>query len=122
MRKAGLAEAGEFSTENLVFKILRNKGLIDKLADYYNHLIDKGLSLEEEEDERDDPWEELGYTKHVPKVAPKETGRRTQLILNVPYSQREAAKKMGAKFDAGIRKWYIMVTNEDLPKIPSAWR
>ena len=33
MRKAGLTRAGEWSTENLVFKILRNLGLIDQVAD-----------------------------------------------------------------------------------------
>ena len=31
MRKAGLAEAGEFSVENLAFKMLRNQGYIDML-------------------------------------------------------------------------------------------
>ena len=33
MRKAGLARAGEWSVENLVFKILRNLGLIDQITD-----------------------------------------------------------------------------------------
>ena len=33
MRKAGLAKEGEFSVENLVFKKLRNEGVIGKLMD-----------------------------------------------------------------------------------------
>ena len=33
MRKEGLAERGEFSVENLVFKKLRNEGYIEKLID-----------------------------------------------------------------------------------------
>ena len=47
MRKAGLADKGEFSVENLVFKKLRNEGLIGKLMDVKKEGIDKELSLEE---------------------------------------------------------------------------
>lgn len=47
MRKSGLASEGEFSVENLVFKKLRNEGLIGKLMDIKKEGIDKELSLEE---------------------------------------------------------------------------
>lgn len=47
MRKSGLASEGEFSVENLVFKKLRNEGLIGKLMDIRKEGIDKELSLEE---------------------------------------------------------------------------
>ena len=46
MRKAGLERAGEWSTENLVFKELRRQGLIDQLADRIRELEDQSLSLE----------------------------------------------------------------------------
>lgn len=46
MRKAGLAEAGEFCTENLAFKKLRNEGCMDKLRQIKKEQIDKQLSLE----------------------------------------------------------------------------
>jgi hypothetical protein len=46
MRNAGLGKFGEFSFENLVFKELRNKGYIDKLADHILKLQDKSLTLE----------------------------------------------------------------------------
>ena len=46
MRKAGLAEAGEFCTENLAFKKLRNEGCMDKLRQLKKEQIDKQLSLE----------------------------------------------------------------------------
>ena len=46
MRKAGLAEAGEFCTENLTFKKLRNEGCMDKLRQLKKEKIDKQLSLE----------------------------------------------------------------------------
>ena len=47
MRKAGLEKAGEWSTENLVFKILRNVGMIDKLTQEIKDLEDEELSLEQ---------------------------------------------------------------------------
>lgn len=47
MRKAGLERAGEWSTENLVFKILRNLGLIDEVAEKIRELEDQELSLEQ---------------------------------------------------------------------------
>lgn len=48
MRKAGLERAGEWSTENLVFKILRNLGLIDQITDKIRELEDSELSLEQQ--------------------------------------------------------------------------
>jgi hypothetical protein len=47
MRKAGLTRAGEWSTENLVFKIIRNLGLIDQIAEKIRELEDQELSLEQ---------------------------------------------------------------------------
>ena len=46
MRKAGLNEVGEFSTENLAFKKLRDNGYLDKLRQMKKEKIDKQLSLE----------------------------------------------------------------------------
>jgi hypothetical protein len=46
MRKAGLERAGEWSVENLVFKQLRNIGVIDQLTDKIRDLEDRELSLE----------------------------------------------------------------------------
>ena len=47
MRKAGLERAGEWSVENLVFKILRNLGLIDQITEKIRELEDQELSLEQ---------------------------------------------------------------------------
>lgn len=49
MRQAGLEEAGEFSTNNLVFKTLRNNGYLDKLMTSRTNQYDRELSVEEEE-------------------------------------------------------------------------
>ncbi len=48
MRKAGLTRAGEWSVENLVFKILRNLGLIDRISEKIRELEDQQLSLEQQ--------------------------------------------------------------------------
>ena len=45
MRQSGLEEKGEFSTENLVFKILRNNGYLKKLVDLKEDYLTKKLSL-----------------------------------------------------------------------------
>ena len=47
MRKSGLEEGGEFSVENLVFKKLRDNGVIGKLMKIKKEKVDKELSLEE---------------------------------------------------------------------------
>ena len=47
MRKSGLERAGEWSVENLVFKIVRNLGLIDQITDKIRELEDQELSLEQ---------------------------------------------------------------------------
>jgi ATP-binding cassette subfamily B protein len=47
MRKEGLAETGEWGAENIAYKTLRNKGLIDALSNHIRHLQDKELSLEQ---------------------------------------------------------------------------
>jgi len=44
MRQAGLDKSGEFSTENLTFKLLRSTGYINKLRDTVTQLTDKELS------------------------------------------------------------------------------
>jgi len=49
MRKAGLARTGEWSVENLVFKILRNLGVIDAITEKIRELEDSELSLEQQD-------------------------------------------------------------------------
>lgn len=47
MRKAGLEKNGEFSTENIVYKMLRNQGWIERLQDHITDLQDNELSIEQ---------------------------------------------------------------------------
>lgn len=55
MRKAGLDEAGEFSPENLAYKILRTRGLTKQLFDRIIELKDQQLSVESVEPDVDQP-------------------------------------------------------------------
>jgi hypothetical protein len=45
MRRAGLDSGGEFSVENLAFKVLRNMKYLDKLSKAYHQQQDDQLSL-----------------------------------------------------------------------------
>lgn len=44
-RTCGLEKGGEYSNENLVFKVLRRNGYIDKLMNFENNVVDKELSI-----------------------------------------------------------------------------
>jgi len=46
-RQSGLSSGGEYSTENLTFKVLRRLGYMDKLADLQNTVTDQQLSVKE---------------------------------------------------------------------------
>jgi len=45
-RKTALTTGGELNTDNLVFKVLRNSGAIQKIRDVLNTLYDQELTLE----------------------------------------------------------------------------
>lgn len=47
-RKAGLEKGGEYSTENLVFKMLRNGGHLENLSNLKQMAYDREMSIEEE--------------------------------------------------------------------------
>lgn len=46
-RQAGLDKSGEFSAENIVFKILRAQGFVDRLKTHANTIYDKDMTLNE---------------------------------------------------------------------------
>jgi hypothetical protein len=50
MRSSGLKKIGEFSLENLIFKELRNRGVIDRMTKYLQSRLDQKLSLTENYD------------------------------------------------------------------------
>jgi hypothetical protein len=48
IRKAGLEQGGEFSIENIAYKVLRAKGFIEQLRQHIYKLQDRALSLREQ--------------------------------------------------------------------------
>lgn len=50
LRKAGLEKEGEFSVENIAFKVLRAKGWINRLREHQYDLENMALSLENKND------------------------------------------------------------------------
>lgn len=46
-RQSGLDAGGEYSVENLVFKVLRNTGYLEKMVDLKNNYLQNELSLDE---------------------------------------------------------------------------
>lgn len=46
-RQSGLDKSGEFSTENIVFKVLRNTGYLEKMVEIKNDYLTQELSLNE---------------------------------------------------------------------------
>ena len=46
-RTCGLQDKGEYSSENLVFKILRRNGYLEKLRGATHKILDKGLSMKQ---------------------------------------------------------------------------
>jgi pyrimidine deaminase RibD-like protein len=52
MRRAGLDSGGEFSVENLAFKVVRNLGYLDRLSKAYHTTQDREFSMESVDDYR----------------------------------------------------------------------
>jgi hypothetical protein len=46
MRGSAIQKGGEFSIENLAFKEIRNRGLLEKFSDYIRSVEDQELSLD----------------------------------------------------------------------------
>jgi len=104
-RKAGLEAAGEFSPENLSWKALRSKGIVDKLYKHRDRLHSDDLSIDEDdviEPQEDNPlmaefkqfMESSGY---IPTHAERNDPRfKTALSVDVdPNIMPRQAKAMG---------------------------
>lgn len=64
-------------------------------------------------------WEKFDNTPFI-----KENGSTIQnkIYLLVPYSEKEDAKKMNAKWDNNIKKWYILNNNKNKDLILQKWK
>lgn len=89
MRKAGLANGGEYSVENLAFKKLRNDGSIEKLKQIKKENIDKKLTLESYNKDFDGARYESYNNKQKFKVNDKvRKGKRIATIKKVDSPEK----------------------------------
>jgi hypothetical protein len=83
MRQSGLETGGEFSVENIVFKVLRRNGMLDRLYDIKTVAYDKSVTLESIQiDER--------LMDKIKEIKPKE--------------EIDKAKKKLKKFGEGLKQ------------------
>lgn len=100
MRKSGLEEGGEFSTENLTFKKLRDNGIIGKLMEIKKKEIDKQLSLESYQEGLAEPTGELAvFAKrlfsNVNNKPEKDFKSETDYRLSLEDAEKWINKDMG---------------------------
>lgn len=94
-RQAGLDKGGEFSPENLAFKVLRSQGFITKLYELRDKLHSSRLSVEGMYSQSSSDLDEAsGY---IPSEKEKNDPRfKTALTVDVnPYSIKKNAKAFG---------------------------
>jgi hypothetical protein len=46
-------------------------------------------------------------SKPAPSTKPRSGNDRAMLFLNVPFADKDSAKRLGAKWDATKKKWYV---------------
>mgnify|MGYP003631001807 CR=1 FL=1 len=74
-RKGGLEKGGEYSTENLAFKVLRRNGYLERLSDMKNDSYDQMMSLEEHFDGKIDfDLEPTDYGDRIPQKGERTLG------------------------------------------------
>lgn len=85
MRKAGLTQVGEFSTENLAFKKLRDDGIINNLKQMKKQKIDKQLSLESYNENDNNAKEYEKEYKQVMKKIDRLSNKMEELRDSLDY-------------------------------------
>jgi hypothetical protein len=101
-RQVGLDKAGEFSPENLAFKILRRKGTIKDLYEKLRELHDEHLSLAENEPDImpgiQQEWQMYECSGYIPSESEKDDPRwKMALSVDVtPQSIKDNARRLGS--------------------------
>ena len=114
MRQSGLSEKGEFSTENISYKILRNEGYITRLYDAKKDLQDQNLTLEQDmvsEMTMKVQSFEKGFASYVPYYQTfLETGTHIGDIENFAVCQSKELSHQYAVFDSKNIAAYFVIT------------
>lgn len=119
-RKAGLTREGEFSSENLVFKVLRTRGYLEKIKDCYNQIYDKKMAVKDGFDPTSagpNPDATEGETNTTDDFYRRQNDRMRQLEQEgYGAGKREEDRLKIANDDGSLRKWQIR--SKDAPKTP----
>lgn len=110
MRQSGLEKGGEFSDENMAFKVLRNSGMIEKIRQAITDLGDKALSLNGETEKLEE-----ALTPHG-RIKKQITIRRNRWKLNrrrkIAKGISASSKRMNRRAQVGaVRTLYKTLAN-----------
>lgn len=100
-RTCGLEKNGESSDENIVFKILRRNGYIEKLHTFQNKHADKMLSLSEAEQLK--ILNPVNSTNFSSKFGPRWGRNHKGLDISVPSGTKVVSPADGVVVDSEIR-------------------
>ena len=121
-RQAGLDSKGEFSEENIVFKILRVAGSLDKLKDNIDKIYDKKVSVKE--NVLNESAADIAHTifKSVINSA-KRSGTNTMTAHGTPSpAQMKYIKGQAGIFMHGNSRVYFIEDPYEHNKIKFTWR
>lgn len=97
LRKSGLSKTGEFGLQNMVFKVVRNSGMIEKLRQALVDLSDKELSLDE-------------------ALTPQGRYKKQRAMKKYRW-KLERRKKIAAKINASAKRFQKRLSKEALRKV-----
>lgn len=90
-RKDGLARNGEFSIENLVFKVLRNDGWLERLIDLgaaaYSHTYSEPSDAHETEEDAVDESVMPGQGNTIVVLGPEVEGKKRLFLFEVEWAR-----------------------------------
>lgn len=90
-RKEGLAQNGEFSIENLVFKTLRNEGWLERLIDLgaaaYSHTYSEPSDAHETEEDSIDESAMPGKGSLITVLGPEVEGQKRLFIFEIDWAR-----------------------------------
>jgi hypothetical protein len=104
MREAGLETGGEYSTENLAFKLLRRRGELNTLYSLMNQAQDAELSLDEDIEwwKKRRSLDNKNYRELMGHINKKSNFKRKYAGKNIGYPKsvsRKKISKMGPPYD-----------------------
>jgi len=122
-RQAGLDSNGELSEENIVFKILRYAGSLDKLKDNIDKIYDKKVSVKE--NVLNEGAGNIAYTVFINAVnsfqRPDRNGNTMTMHVTPSPAQMKFLKGQSGSFMSGRSKVYFIEDPREHNKIKFTW-